>query len=68
MSLKAFHIFFVAVSVLTAFGFSVWTFARYSAVGGISNILMAIVSVLVGIVLIVYGIRFLKKLKHVSYL
>ncbi len=68
MSLKSFHIFFIGCAVLLAFGFSLWAFQSYAAVPGIVMLSTGIVSMLIGIGLIVYGIRFLKKLKHVSFL
>lgn len=68
MSLKSFHIFFIGCAVFLAFGFSVWAFQSYAAVPGIAMLSTGIVSTLVGIGLIVYGILFLKKLKHVSFL
>jgi len=68
MSLKAFHIFFIALSTLTAFGFSVWLLSGYMKSDSIEHLLGAVLSIVVGAGLIVYGIRFLRKLKHVSYL
>ena len=68
MSLKAFHIFFIALSVLTAFGFAVWVISGYTKSGNTDQLIAGVISVLAGAGLIVYGIRFLRKLKHVSYL
>jgi len=68
MSLKSFHIFFIAVSSLLAFGFAYWLFRQYAERSGATLLLFGFTSVLVGTGLIFYGIRFLKKLKHVSYL
>ena len=68
MSLKAFHIFFVGVSALTAFGFAAWLFNGSTTNGGVGYVIGGILSIVAGIALILYGVRFLRKLKHVSYL
>ena len=68
MSLKAFHIFFIAVSILLSFGFAGWLFQRFAAEGNILSAVGGALSVLAGIGLSLYGVRILKKLKHVSYL
>ena len=64
MSLKAFHIFFIAVSTLFAFGFGVWgldAYSRQCAGGGFPW--LGIASFVVGGVLIVYGIKVFQKLQ-----
>ncbi len=68
MSLKAFHIVFVVVSSLLAFGFGAWALNQYLTSGGTANLAYGIGSLLAGIGLIVYGVIFLKKLKHISFL
>lgn len=69
MSLKAFHIAFIAGSTLLAFGFSIWAVLVYVQQGGHWTMLLAAaVSVVFGFGLIAYGIRFLRKLKHVRFL
>ncbi len=68
MSLKALHIVFITASTLLALGFAAWSFANYRDGGATSDLIYAIVSVLAGVGLVVYGRYFLKKLKHVGYL
>jgi glycopeptide antibiotics resistance protein len=68
MSLKTFHIFFIALSILTAFGFAVWLIYGYTKSENVDQLLGGVLSIVAGAGLIVYGIRFLRKLKHVSYL
>ncbi len=68
MSLKAFHIFFIAVSVLLTFGFGVWGIYSHLAHSNLWFMIMGIGSFIIGIVLIIYGINFLHKLKHIGYL
>jgi hypothetical protein len=61
MSLKAFHLIFVTLLTSLSFGCAAWAFSEGSAVWGV-------VGIAAGILVIVYGIYFLKKLKNVSYL
>ncbi len=68
MSLKAFHIVFVAASTLLAFGFGGWELKNYFANGEKQALLLGAFSILSGIALLWYGKVVLKKLKHISYL
>jgi len=68
MSLKAFHIFFIAVSVLLSFGIGVWGVYYHFTIGNVGFLVMGLVSFVIGVVLVVYGINFLHKLKHIGYL
>jgi hypothetical protein len=61
MSLKAFHLIFVTLLTGLSFGCAAWAFAA-------GNALWGGVGVGAGILVIVYGVYFLKKLKNVSYL
>ena len=67
MSLKAFHLFFITLSVILAFGYAVWAFQSYTTDGGFIMLVGSIFSVFAGVVLILYAISFLKKLKNVSF-
>lgn len=61
MSLKAVHLVFVSLLTTLAFGCAAWAFAAekwFVGAGGIAA----------GLVVIRYGIYFLKKLKRISYL
>ena len=64
MSLKAFHLIFIIVSIALAFGFGVWLVVQ----GGLMNIIIGAVSFGVGVGLIFYERYFLKKTKNISYL
>jgi len=69
MSLKAFHVFFVSVSILLGFGFGAWEI--YSVVqggGGKADLVMGIISLVAGVGLIFYLRAVLRKLKNISYL
>ena len=65
MSLKAFHIFFIATSTLLALGFGVWGVYAYRAYGDGTFLVLGLLSLAVGAVLVVYGVRFVQRLKHV---
>lgn len=62
MSLKAFHIVFIVASALLSLGFGVW------ALAGAGALSVAAVSFLVGAALVVYGVRFLKKVTRTGYI
>lgn len=61
MSLKAFHLIFVTLLASLSFGCAAWAFSEGNAFWGVAGIVG-------GILVIVYGIYFLKKLKKISYL
>jgi hypothetical protein len=61
MSLKGFHVFFIAVSVALCVGVGAWFVHQNNPVFGIGFIAA-------GAGLIGYGVYFLKKLKEVSML
>jgi hypothetical protein len=61
MSLKAFHLIFVTLLTTLSFGCAAWAFTAGRPVfGG--------VAVAAGILVIIYGVYFLKKLKKINYL
>ena len=61
MSLKAFHLIFVTLLTSLSFVCAAWAFSDGKFVPGVAG-------VMVGILVIIYGVYFLKKLKNVSYL
>ena len=68
MSLKAFHVIFISLSVLLCLavgGFGIQSFISGSNAVGI---LVGLFFVLLGIALVSYELRFLRKFKNVSYL
>ena len=63
MSLRAFHVLFITLSVvLTAF-FAAWAFGQYRAEPAGSYLAVAMASLAAGVGLVVYGAAFLKKTK-----
>lgn len=68
MSLKTFHIFFIAISIILAIGIGLWQMMEYLDSGRTGQLIAALASFAVAAGLIVYGVRFLRKLKHLGYL
>jgi hypothetical protein len=68
MSLKAFHVVFIAASILLAFGFAAWGFLQYADTRRTTELIYGIGSTVIGVVLIWYGKYVLRKLRHISYL
>ena len=61
MSLKAVHMIFVTLLTALSFGCAAWAFQSGSLQWGAT-------AVLAGVLVIIYGVYFLKKLKKISYL
>ena len=68
MSLKAFHIFFIAVSVALAVGFGAWGVNEYLQNRTVAMLLMGLASFVIGGVLVVYGKRVWHKLNNLKIL
>ena len=68
MSLKAFHILFIALSTLMFLGLGIWMIGSYVGGDGIGTGVLGVLSISTAIGLAVYGRAFLRKLKHLSYL
>ena len=68
MGLKAFHLVFLVASIVLSFGFAAWAINDYTVTRDKLNLIMGIGSAVVGLILLVYGKYFLKKLRHISYL
>ncbi len=68
MSLKAFHIFFIALSTLVALGFGAWAVDDFGRSGSWVNLTLGVGSFIGSGVLVWYGVWFLRKLKHESFL
>jgi hypothetical protein len=68
MSLKAFHVAFVTLSVVLAVIVAWWAFDAWRAGGGGGMLALAAGAVVAGVALVAYGVWFLKKMKGVSLL
>ena len=64
MSLKAFHIAFVILSVITTLGFGIWALREYTRLHASGALVMGLVSLVVSVALVIYGIKFMQKLKR----
>lgn len=68
MSLKAFHIFFILVSVVLALGFGFWGIRDYQASQNLLNLFLGIASLAGGGALIIYLFWFLGKMRKIHVL
>ena len=68
MSLKAFHLVFIILSILLTLMFGIWGVVNHGSSGKTAELVMGIISMVGTIGLTVYLRYFLKRLKHVSYL
>ena len=68
MSLKAFHILFIFVSILLGFGVGSWCVVRWHNGEGGSFLGLGIVFLISGIVLLAYSRHIMRKLEKYSYL
>ena len=66
MSLKAFHLFFIALSVVLSVGLGGWGVSSYMSRGGADALGLGVVFFSVGFVRLVYGRRFLRKMKEIE--
>ena len=68
MSLKAFHIVFIAMSILLSFFCGIWLLHEYASDRHAALLAAGIGLLIAGLGLIWYGKSVLRKLKHISYL
>lgn len=68
MSLKAFHVLFVTVSIALCLGVGLWALREYRAQGDVATLLAGLLSLTIAVVLLAYGRWFLRKLRGVGYL
>jgi hypothetical protein len=66
MSLRAFHLLFIVMSVILTAFFAAWAFGEYRAGQNLTYALTAVASLAAGIGLIVYLAAFMKKTKRLS--
>ena len=68
MSLKAFHLVFIILSILFTLMFGVWGVVNHGSSGKTTELVLGVISLAGTVGLSVYLRYFLKRLKHVSYL
>ena len=68
MSLKAFHLVFICVSILLSIGFAAWEVVVFRNTHQALHLLGAGLSLSAGIGLVFYSKYVLRKLKDISYL
>ena len=66
MSLKAFHILFVSLSVLLCWGFAFWCLTSQVAGGNPTYLAVGPAALLCGVGLIFYGFKFLQKMRSLK--
>ena len=66
LSLRSFHLFFIAVSVLLAAWVGVWGVQSWQATRSGGDLVLGLLFVALGIVLLVYGLRARKKLRELE--
>jgi len=64
MSLKYFHILFIIASIGLCFFFAWWAFGEYQEKQSPGYLITAAVSFLISVGLIVYAVKFAKKIKE----
>jgi len=68
MSLKSFHIVFIALATVLSLVFAGWEFEHFLTSGDILQLAGALLAVAAAVGLVIYGIRFLRKLRTVSFI
>ncbi len=66
MSLKAFHLFFIAASVRVCFGFGAWGIYDHATRAHADSLALGLLSLGIGVVLIFYGRKFRQKFSHLA--
>ena len=65
MSLKIVHICFIALAVLLSAGLAAWGVESYLDEGSTQGLVLGVLFFVTGAVLLVYGVRFWKKMKEI---
>ena len=66
LSLRSFHVFFIAVSIVLSLWVGAWGVASYRSGGGAGSLGLAALFLVVGFVLLLYFVRVRKKLKDLG--
>ena len=66
LSLRSFHLFFIAVSVLLAAWVGLWGVESWQATRSGGDLTLGLLFVALGVVLLVYGLRARRKLRELE--
>ena len=66
LSLRSFHVFFIAVSIALSLWVAVWGVSSYRAGGGLGALGTGLFFLLTGFVLLLYFVRVRRKLKDLG--
>ncbi len=66
MSLKAFHVFFIAVSMLMALFVGTWGVRQFMVTESMGSLALAVFFFVFGFVLLVYGLKFIAKINELG--
>lgn len=66
MSLRAFHIFFIVVAIIAADVFGVWAIRDYRLSQNLTHLALGIVTLVGGLVMVGYGIWFIRKMERAN--
>jgi O-antigen/teichoic acid export membrane protein len=66
LSLRSFHVFFIAVSILLSIWVGVWGIASYRDGGGASGLALAALFLVVALVLFIYWVRVRRKFREMG--
>jgi len=68
MSLKAIHIFLILTCIVCTLAFGAYEIHRYQLQKETQDLVLGAISSVSGLALLIYGVYFLRKTKHISYL
>jgi hypothetical protein len=66
LSLRSFHVFFIAVSIGLSLWVGAWGIASYQSGGGAGSLALGVLFLVVGFVLVLYFLSVRKKLKDLG--
>jgi hypothetical protein len=66
MSLRAFHLFFIALSVILAAFFAAWAIGEYRSAHELTYAVTGVVSLAAGVALVFYAAAFQRKTRRFS--
>lgn len=66
ISLKGFHLFFIAISILTCAGFGAWSVHDFTTSGNVVHLTLGAASGIGGLWLTWYLVKTISKFKHIQ--